>query len=178
VSGGRAVFLDRDGVLNEIVERDGRPGSPRRLDELRLVDDVGTAARLHEAGLLVFMITNQPDLARGHVTPQLLERMIEAVRARVPIDDYRVCPHEDADRCSCRKPLPGMILDLAQQWQVEPRQSFMVGDMWRDVEAARAAGCTSILLERDYNSDARPDLRATTLTEAVDMILERCGQQA
>jgi D-glycero-D-manno-heptose 1,7-bisphosphate phosphatase len=167
-----AVFLDRDGVLNEIVERDGRPGSPRSLDELRLVEDVDVVTRLKEAGLAVFIITNQPDVARGHTTAALLDAMVAAIRARVPVDDHRACVHEDAHDCPCRKPRPGMILDLAAAWDVDLGRSFVVGDMWRDVEAARAAGCTSILLERAYNRVARPDHGVATLTQAVQLILD------
>src|SRR5690606_18918108 len=109
-----AVFLDRDGVLNEIVERDGQPGSPRSLDELRLVHDIDAITRLHDAGLRTFVITNQPDIARGHVPAAVVDQMLDAIRSRVPIDDARVCRHEDADGCVCRKPKPGMILDLAR----------------------------------------------------------------
>jgi D-glycero-D-manno-heptose 1,7-bisphosphate phosphatase len=171
----QAVFLDRDGVLNEIVERDGKPASPRSLDEFRLVPDVDVVARLRDAGMLVFVITNQPDVARGHTTEELLSRMLAVIRGRVEIDDHRVCLHEDGDGCACRKPKPGMILDLAAAWKVDLARSFVVGDMWRDVDAARAAGCRSVLLARDYNRAARADHTAATLTQAVDIILGGAG---
>lgn len=166
-----AVFLDRDGVLNEIVPRDGRPGSPRSMQQLQLVRDLDAVHRLGAAGLRVFIITNQPDVARGHITAGELERMIAEIRSHVPIDDYRACLHEDADGCTCRKPKPGMIHDLAREWQVDLNRSWVIGDMWRDVEAARAAGCRSILLRRDYNGEAQPDIVAESLGEAVDLVL-------
>jgi D-glycero-D-manno-heptose 1,7-bisphosphate phosphatase len=174
----KAVFLDRDGVLNQIVERDGRPGSPRTLAELRLVDDLHSVGRLKDAGFLVFMITNQPDVARGHVTMDLLEAMLTEIRRRAPIDDYRICPHEDVDSCVCRKPRPGMILDLAQHWHVDLFRSYVIGDMWRDVEAARSAGCMPVLIRRSYNDGVEASAEAQSLAEAVEMVLTNVGAEA
>lgn len=166
-----AVFLDRDGVLNHIVERAGQPASPRTLEELRLVADLDAVNRLAEAGRLVFITTNQPDIARGHASTDLMDRILDRIRSRVHIDDARICAHEDADACACRKPKPGMLLDLARHWHVDLARSWMIGDMWRDVEAARAAGCRSVLIRRDYNRGAAADLEAATLTEAVAWVL-------
>jgi D-glycero-D-manno-heptose 1,7-bisphosphate phosphatase len=170
-----AVFLDRDGVLNHVVVRDGLPGSPRTIDELRLVEDLDAVNRLAEAGRLVFITTNQPDLARGHVSTDLMEQMLDRIRTRVHIDDTRVCAHEDADACACRKPRPGMLLDLARHWHVDLARSWMIGDMWRDVDAARAAGCRSVLIRRDYNRGTAADVEATSLSEAIAEVLENGG---
>lgn len=170
-----AVFLDRDGVLNEIVPRDGQPASPRALADLALVPDLDAVSRLSDAGFLLFIVTNQPDIARGHITADLMERIIAAIRARVDIDDVRVCPHEDADECECRKPRPGMLLDLARHWHLDLRRSWMIGDMWRDMDAGRAAGCRTVLIRRDYNRDAAGDYEVDTLAEAVERVLEHAG---
>lgn len=170
-----AVFLDRDGVLNDIVVRDGRPGSPRSLEEFAPAPDLSDASRLGAAGLLVFVISNQPDVARGLVAPSLMITMLERIRTVVPVDDFRICMHDDADGCDCRKPKPGMILDLAQFWRVELRRSFVIGDTWRDMDAARAAGCRSILLRRPYNAGVAADAYAETLNAAVDLVLEQYG---
>jgi D-glycero-D-manno-heptose 1,7-bisphosphate phosphatase len=177
MSGRPAVFLDRDGVINEIVERDGRPGSPRALTELRLVDDLQCVQRLRDAGFPVFVITNQPDVARGHVTLDLLDAMLAEISRTVSIDDYRVCPHDEADACACRKPRPGMILDLARHWHVDLIRSFVIGDMWRDVEAARSAGCTPVLISRPYNEGVEVPLKAQSLAAAIDMILSSVGAE-
>jgi D-glycero-D-manno-heptose 1,7-bisphosphate phosphatase len=177
MSGRRAVFLDRDGVLNEVVERDGRPGSPRVLTEFRLVDDLQCVQRLKDAGFLLFVITNQPDVTRGHVTLDLLDAMLTEISRRVSIDDYRTCPHDDADACACRKPRPGMILDLARHWHVDLVHSFVIGDMWRDVEAARSAGCTPVLISRPYNEGVEVTLKAQSLAAAVDIILTSVGAE-
>lgn len=170
-----AVFLDRDGVLNEIVMRDGQPASPRTLEQLRLAPDIAAVDRLAEAGYLLFIATNQPDVARGLIDTGTLDRMFAAIRGRVRIDDVRVCVHEDADGCECRKPKPGMLLDLARHWHVDLARSCMVGDMWRDVAAARAAGCRSVLIRREYNRDAAPDVAVDTLADAVAWVLGETG---
>lgn len=167
----RAVFLDRDGVLNEVVERDGKPASPRSLDQFRVVPDLAAVNRLREAGLYAFIITNQPDVSRGHTPVSLLEAMFAQIRAHAHIDDVRACVHDDHHDCACRKPKPGMILDLAAQWNVDVAASYVIGDMWRDMDAARAAGCAGILLRREYNRTARADHTAASLTDAVSLIL-------
>lgn len=170
--GRRAVFLDRDGVLNEVVERDGQPASPREASEFRLVGDARTAvARLHAAGLPVYVVTNQPDLARGLLPERELEAMLETLRGDVGVDDVRVCPHDDGDGCVCRKPLPGLLQGLATTHGVQLEDSYMVGDTWRDMEAGRAAGCRTVLLRTWYNDDANGDAVVSTLSEAVDWIL-------
>jgi D-glycero-D-manno-heptose 1,7-bisphosphate phosphatase len=171
-----AVFLDRDGVLNDVVMRDGEPGSPRSLEEFRTAADLPAIVRLGAAGLLVFIITNQPDVGRGFVTDSVQMAMLDRIRTLAPVDDFRICRHDDAHHCDCRKPKPGMIHDLAHFWRVDLSRSFVVGDTWRDVGAARAAGCRSILIQRPYNAGAVADAYADTLDAAVDLVLEQHGR--
>ncbi|MEX1183121.1 MAG: HAD family hydrolase [Gemmatimonadota bacterium] len=167
-----AVFLDRDGVLNEVVTRDGNPESPRRIDEFKLAADaVAAVSRLKEAGLPVLVVTNQPDITRGLLPPAELDGMFAQLSERVGIDDAAFCPHEDGEGCECRKPLPGMLRELAQRWDVDLARSFMVGDTWRDMIAGRAAGCRTVLLRTSYNVGTAGDAEAATLSEAVDWIL-------
>jgi D-glycero-D-manno-heptose 1,7-bisphosphate phosphatase len=170
---GAAVFLDRDGVLNDIVERDGRVESPRLLSELRITAGAAAAvSRLREAGLRIFVVTNQPDLSRGLLPAAELAAMMDVLRTNVGFDDVAVCPHEDRDGCDCRKPRPGMLLRLASQWHVDRSRSWMVGDTWRDVEAGRAAGCRTVLLRTWYNTDVHGDAVVDSLGDAVEWILQ------
>jgi D-sedoheptulose 7-phosphate isomerase len=169
-----AVFFDRDGVLNEVHVEDGRPLSPRSPDELRIESDApAAAARLRGAGLLLFAVTNQPDIARGHLDPSDLDAMMSSIAHAVRLDDYQVCPHDDGDGCGCRKPRPGMLTTLARQWDVDLGRSFLIGDTVRDVDAGRSAGCTTILVRRPYNVETSADIVVDTLAEAADAILER-----
>ncbi|MEX0892397.1 MAG: HAD family hydrolase [Gemmatimonadota bacterium] len=169
----RAVFLDRDGVLNHVVMRAGRPASPRSVEELQLVPGAAAAvARLREAGFRTLVVTNQPDVARGLLPPAVLAEMMERVGRATGVDDVAWCPHDDRDGCGCRKPLPGMIHTLAERWRVDPRRSFLVGDGWKDMAAGRAAGCTTVLLSRPYNAGTRSTLASADLDGAVSAILE------
>jgi D-sedoheptulose 7-phosphate isomerase len=168
----RAVFLDRDGVLNRVVPRDGRAGSPRAVAELELLPGVGEAVgRLRAAGFLTLVVTNQPDLARGLLRPDVHEAIMEHVRAAARPDDMVACPHDDADRCACRKPRPGMLTGLAARWGVSLDASYMVGDGAKDMEAGRAAGCRTILVRSEYNDDVVAGAVVADLAAAVDLIL-------
>jgi D-glycero-D-manno-heptose 1,7-bisphosphate phosphatase len=173
MSGRAAVFLDRDGVLNEIVERNGRVESPRSMDEFRLVRDAGdSVARLRQAGLATLVVTNQPDVARGLLPASVLNDMVTELRHGVGVDDVIVCPHDDADNCSCRKPQPGMLHELAARWDVDLQRSYMIGDTWRDMLAGRSAGCTTVLLRTAYNDDASGDVEVPSLGHATTWILD------
>lgn len=170
----RAVFLDRDGVLNELVMREGKAVSPRNLAEFKLVPGARTSvARLQDAGYRVFVVTNQPDIARGHMERATLDGMLDVVRAEVKPDEVAVCAHDDADGCSCRKPKPGMLYELSERWGVDLGRSVMVGDTWRDMQAGRAANCFTVLV--GPGSDESADYHAATLDLAVDLILARVG---
>jgi D-glycero-D-manno-heptose 1,7-bisphosphate phosphatase len=172
----RAVFLDRDGVLNRVVPRDGRPGSPRALDELEFLPGVAeAAARLRAAGLLTFVVTNQPDLARGLLLRVVHDTIMARVQATVLPDDAAVCPHDDHDDCQCRKPRPGMLTGLAARWDVKLTESYMVGDSWKDVAAGRAAGCRTVLVRTAYNIGVEADMVVADMAEAANLILETAG---
>jgi D-glycero-D-manno-heptose 1,7-bisphosphate phosphatase len=178
-AGRRAIFLDRDGVLNRAKVVDGKPLPPSSVDELELLPGVEQACRqLHEAGLLLIVVSNQPDIARGTQTMATVEALNRELSSRLPLDEIRVCPHNDADRCLCRKPAPGLLLDAAQDWGIELENSVMVGDRWRDVEAGRRAGCKTVFIDSGYSErpPEAPDLTARGLGEAVPWILERSAE--
>jgi D-glycero-D-manno-heptose 1,7-bisphosphate phosphatase len=172
----RAVFLDRDGVLSANVERDGRPVAPRSLDDFRILPGVEDATkRLKELGFVLVVATNQPDIRTGHLAKATLEAMHSELRRRLPLDDIKVCAHVDADACHCRKPRPGMILDAARERGIDLKQSIMVGDRWRDIEAGQAAGCLTILVDCGDTQEkpSTPDRKVRSLAEAVAYIVER-----
>lgn len=146
-----AVFLDRDGVLNEVTVRDGTPLPPPDAAGLRLLPGVTEACqRLHELGYLLIVITNQPDLARGTQSREEVDRMHAVLHEQLPLDEIVVCPHDDVDDCRCRKPRPGMILDAAGRLGLDLPNSFCVGDRWRDIEAAKRGGVPAIYVQRHY----------------------------
>ena len=171
----RAVFLDRDGVLNEAVVRERRPYPPDRREEIvRLPGVAGACARLADAGWLLIVVTNQPDIARGRATPEEVDAMNHVVTQGLPISEVVVCPHDDADGCACRKPQPGMLLDAAERWRVDLSASAMVGDRWRDVEAGRAAGVRTFFVDAHYEEALphEPDHVVTDLAHAAALLLD------
>jgi D-glycero-D-manno-heptose 1,7-bisphosphate phosphatase len=170
----RAVFLDRDGVLNAAVLRDGIPRPPGDVDEVNVLPGVdGACNRLRTAGFELVVVTNQPDVARGTQTMEAVRRINDALLMTLPLDEVIVCPHDDADGCACRKPKPGMLVDAAQRRGIDLSASFMVGDRWRDVEAGVRAGCRTVFVDRGYDErSVQPDATVSDLGEAAVWILE------
>lgn len=173
------MFLDRDGVLNELADRDGRPVSPRRVEDFRLFDDArGAVAALRQLKLLLFVVTNQPDIARGKMTRVELDQMMGLVQTELQLDDIRICAHDEIDHCDCRKPQPGMLLDLGRRWNIDLHASFVIGDSWRDVEAGRRAGCVTIFLDRRGRETSKADVNVNSLRDAAAYIVSQvAGRQ-
>ena len=173
----RAVFLDRDGVLvREIVDGEGVARAPLKIEDFHILPEAASQVeRLHAAGLRCVVFTNQPEVARGLLSMDTLEIMHRQIREVTGVDEVMMCPHDEADGCTCRKPQPGMIVDAAQRAKIQLDRSFVVGDRWRDVDAGRAVGCYSILIERSYSNCSQADARVQDLTTAVDRILDQLG---
>jgi len=170
----RAVFLDRDGVLNRALIRDGRPYSPRTLDELELLPGVaGACAALRASGYLLVLVTNQPEVARGRQTLETVEAMNRQLTDQLHLDGVEVCPHDDPDHCDCRKPQPGLLLRAANRLGIALENSFVVGDRWRDVEAGRSAGCRTVFIDCGYDEPRpqAPDHVSSSLHTAAEWIL-------
>jgi D-glycero-D-manno-heptose 1,7-bisphosphate phosphatase len=172
----RAVFLDRDGVINRAVVRDGTPCPPSSIEDLEVLPGVREALiRLHTAGFRLVVVTNQPDLARGTQRRTVVDAMHDRLASTLPIDEFRVCDHDDRDACVCRKPKAGLLKAAARDAGLSLRASFMVGDRWRDVEAGRRAGCTTIFIDWGYEErrPEQPDVIVQSLPDAVNWILSR-----
>lgn len=169
-----AVFLDRDGVINKAVVRDGKPYPPANVSELEILPGVEDAlVKLSQAGYLLIVVTNQPDVARGTTTKETVEEINDFLASRLPLDDFRTCYHDGVDRCGCRKPQPGALLSAARMHGVELEKSFMVGDRWRDVEAGQRAGCRTCFIDYGYaeKQPEKVDFRVGSLLEAAQIIL-------
>jgi D-sedoheptulose 7-phosphate isomerase len=178
----RAVFLDRDGVINRAIVRNGTPHPPATLEELEIFPDVPEA--LHELkahGFELLVITNQPDVARGTQTRDAVEGIHQKLASTLPLDDILVCYHTDQDNCSCRKPKPGMLLEAARKHDIDLSVSFLIGDRWRDIEAGKNAGCKTILIDGGYHekqSRQAPDARVGSLREAASWIIHSASKGA
>ena len=171
----RAVFLDRDGVLNKAIVVNRKPFPPSHLGDFELLPGVDSAiSDLKQAGFLLIVTTNQPDVARGTQSRAVVDQMHERLRVELPVDEILVCWHDDAAVCECRKPQPGLILKAARDHSIDLPSSFMVGDRWRDVDAGHAAGCSTLFVDYGYaeqNPSAEPAARIASLREAANWIL-------
>ncbi len=172
----RAVFLDRDGVLNRSLVRDGKPYPPSTLAEFEIYPEVPQACQqLKIAGFLLVVVTNQPDVGRGTLAPEKVEAIHSKMMAELPIDQVEVCYDAGGGAASeFRKPAPGMILKAARELSIDLAKSYMVGDRWRDIDCGHNAGCTTIFIDRGYSEELRqkPHFRAGNLAEAAAIILE------
>jgi D-glycero-D-manno-heptose 1,7-bisphosphate phosphatase len=166
--------VDRDGVINRAVVKDGRPYPPQSLLEVEILPGVAAAIRsLKTAGFLVVAVSNQPDVARGTQSRETVESINRHLGSMLGIDQFQICYHDDADGCQCRKPKPGLLLDAAAQLGIDLRSSVLVGDRWQDTSAGRAAGCKTIWIDYGYK-ERRPndfDFRAASLLDASRWIL-------
>jgi D-glycero-D-manno-heptose 1,7-bisphosphate phosphatase len=172
----RAIFLDRDGVLNANLVRDGKSFAPRSLADFRILPGVEEAVHCAKsAGFLTIVVTNQPDVANGLTSRSTVDAMHDELRRVLWLDDIKACLHVDADQCACRKPKAGMIFEAAAERAIDLRTSYMIGDRWRDVLAGQVAGCFTIFVDYGLAQErpAHPDKVVASLAEAVDFILAR-----
>jgi D-glycero-D-manno-heptose 1,7-bisphosphate phosphatase len=171
----KAIFLDRDGVLNQAIIKAGKPYPPATLADLCIPDGVQNALlRLKSAGFLLIGATNQPDVTRGTTARATVEAINAKLIATLMLDEIRVCYHDDADQCACRKPLPGLLTQAAQEHNIDLSQSIMIGDRWKDIEAGKNAGCKTIWLRANYQEKEPPrppDFIAASLNEAAHWII-------
>ncbi len=170
----RAVFLDRDGVLNQTFVRDGVSYPPDNLAELVILPGVAEGVALLAAqGLKLVVVTNQPDVARGTQTQAVVAAINARLCAELPLNAVYVCYHDTSDQCTCRKPQPGMLLQAANEHSLDLQHSFLVGDRWSDIEAGRAAGCVTFLIDVPYNQRERcqPDYIVADLYAAAQLLI-------
>lgn len=168
----KAVFLDRDGVINQTIFKMGKPRAPYTLEEFAFCPGVPEAISfLKEQGFILVVVTNQPDVSRGWVTREAVDLVNDYVSQVLSLPDIRSCFHTESDKCECRKPRPGMLMDAASDYGIDLKESFMVGDRISDIEAGRNAGCKTILISEHDTDGASPDHMAPSLLMASSWIV-------
>jgi D-glycero-D-manno-heptose 1,7-bisphosphate phosphatase len=174
-AGKPAVFLDRDGVIVIPEFRDGRSFAPTRVEQLCIYPTAAeNLKRLKVAGYVLVVVTNQPDVGNGKVPIAVVEEMHRQLLRKLPLDLIKVCTHTQRAGCECRKPKPGMLLAAAAELNIDLSHSFMVGDRASDVEAGRAAGCTTVFIDLGYTSEIKPTMAhfaVRSLGDAVEVVL-------
>jgi len=167
----KAIFLDRDGVINKTVLKDSTFGSPRSIEEFKIVDGIEEALYdFWRLGFLNIVVTNQPDVARGFISEELLVHIHLLLKEKLPIDDIFACIHNDKDNCDCRKPKSGMLLEASLKWNIDLKESIMVGDSRKDISAGQNVGCTTILVDYLYNRDVECDFRVFDTSELIYIV--------
>lgn len=168
----KAVFIERDGILNEVKAGPKHQIAPLTLEEFKVNKKAEPALRkLKTAGFVLIVTTSQPGLSRGYQSRRELDRMHEIIKKSFPLDDLMVCPHDESDHCPCRKPRPGLLIEAAFKWHLNLDHSFVVSDKWQDAEAARTAGCTSLLLQSPWVGNVHHDFVLPDLEAIVEKIL-------
>jgi D-glycero-D-manno-heptose 1,7-bisphosphate phosphatase len=162
----RAVFFDRDGVINELVFRDGDYYSPRDMDNFQLYNDAEKVIHhIKTKGYLVLIVSNQPDIARGLLKKSVLNEMTQKIYDKLNVDDIFYCMHDDPDVDGCRKPATGLIIKAQKKWDLDLSQSMMIGDSEKDYGAAKNAGIKFILMSRSHNKHMKISNRISTLAD-------------
>jgi D-glycero-D-manno-heptose 1,7-bisphosphate phosphatase len=168
----RAVFFDRDGVLNELISRNGSFYSPQTFKDFHIVGEAKDVVnRVRNMGFLAIVISNQPDISRGKLKQSELDKMTTLLTDKLNIDDIFYCTHDDNNDIGCRKPAPGLFFIAQKKYNINFNESFMIGDTWKDVKAAKNAGiATTILLDTKYNKDLKEVIRVKKILDVIPII--------
>ena len=154
----KALFIDRDGILNELVHYPEGPCAPRNWEDVKYYPEIEKFKEVKKWGYLTILITNQPDIERGWLTRQFVDEVLDEYRTRLELDAVYMCPYLDPKH-PMKKPNPGMILQAAKDHEIDLSQSFFVGDTDKDAGAAKGAGVSMILWGREYNTQVEADHR-------------------
>ena len=171
---GKAIFLDRDGVLNKPIIKNRKPYPPSKIEELEILPGVYEGIQLlRHSGFKLIVITNQPDVSRGSATIEIVDEINNFIIKQLKVDEIMCCFHDDNENCECRKPKPGMILEAVKKWDIDLSVSYLIGDRWRDIQTAKNIGLTSILIKYDYDEKKiNADFECNNLEEAANYILK------
>ena len=166
----KAVFLDRDGVINKPIIKKGISYGPTKLKDFKLFPKVKNAViNLKKKGYKVFLLTNQPDVSRGKIKKEVVVKMHNYLLEKIKLDDIFVCYHDDRHNCKCRKPKPGLLIYANKKWNLNLKKSYVVGDRWKDIKAGKHVGCKTIFIDLKYKErkPRNPDFISDSLFNAV-----------
>ena len=173
----RAILLDRDGILNKAIVLNGKPYPPAFISEIEMTIGItDVLIQLKNLDFLLIVVTNQPDVAKGTTSLEKVYAINNYLSSKLPLDDIFVCFHDDKDGCSCRKPKPGLILEAAAKYNLNVSNSYLIGDRWKDIEAGRKAGCTTLWVDYGYEElfkSKPPDYTFKSPGEALQWIIKK-----
>jgi D-glycero-D-manno-heptose 1,7-bisphosphate phosphatase len=169
------IFLDRDGIINDVILRNAKVESPRRFSEFNIRHEFADFYnKIADGNYNLFVISNQPEIARRNMDIKELERMTDQLNASFGFKEISYCTHDDSDNCDCRKPKPGMITSLLNKHNLEKEDSIIIGDSSKDINAGKNAGIKTVILQTDYNreSNIEADFTVNSLSEILLIIKE------
>jgi len=169
------IFLDRDGVVNEVVIREAKVESPRKFIEFKIRQEFKDFyEEIIESDFNLFIISNQPEIARNRMEIKDLDLMTAQLKSEFNFLEISYCLHDDSDNCNCRKPKPGMIINILERYDLLKNESIIIGDSIKDINAGKNAGLITVLLQTDYNKDIdiQADYRINKLTEIFNIMQE------
>ena len=168
----KAIFLDRDGVLNKPKIINGRPFAPTKFEDFKVYAEAAEVLNNFKKNFYkIIVVTNQKDVGKGIINMDVLDRMHKSLLELLPIDEIKVCIC--VDECECYKPNPGMLLEAKNKWNLHLKECYIIGDSWRDIGAGYNAGCKTILIDRKYQMPMpyKPDIIVNSLKEAEKKVL-------
>jgi D-glycero-D-manno-heptose 1,7-bisphosphate phosphatase len=169
----KAIFFDRDGVLNKLIYRDGGFYSPQKFSQFKIEKEAMKVTKTTKSlGFLNLVVSNQPDISRQKMNEADLGRMTNLLKKELTIDDVFYCKHDDIDNCKCRKPSSGLIIEASKKWNIDLKNSFLIGDNWKDIEAGKDINLKSFLLDKDYNEGFEFEDRLKNLSDLINLIRE------
>jgi D-glycero-D-manno-heptose 1,7-bisphosphate phosphatase len=170
----KAVFLDRDGVINKVILKDGIPFAPTNIEDVEILDGVISALDdLRNAQYKIIVVTNQPDVSRRKIDAKKIHEINNYIAKLTQLTNFYVCTHDDNDFCTCRKPKPGLIKSAAKDLDINLGESVLVGDRWKDISAGQEAGCKCFFINNNYR-EVKPKLpyfEVKSLAEAAKIII-------
>ena len=168
-----AIFLDREGTLNKAYIKNGLPISHPSFNKFKILPGVkNSIIKLKKLGFLCLLITNQPDVSRKKIKKNVVKKMNNFIKKKIKLDDVFVCYHDDKHNCNCRKPKPGLLLDGSRKWNINLKESYMIGDRWKDISAGVSAGCKTIFINNKYKelTPQNPNYVTDSLIKAAQFI--------
>jgi D-glycero-D-manno-heptose 1,7-bisphosphate phosphatase len=170
-----AIFLDRDGVLNEAKLVRGVPVPPAHIENVNILEGVKESIELLTgSGYTPVVISNQPDIARGKTTFDEVLEINNYISIKTGIKHFYFCPHDDVNQCECRKPKPGLILNAANELDLDLTASYLVGDRWRDIQAGQSLNLGCFFIDYSYpeKRPQSPYTKVRSLREAVEILMK------
>jgi D-glycero-D-manno-heptose 1,7-bisphosphate phosphatase len=168
----RAIFLDRDGILNKAIVINKKPKSPKNLSELVLNKSLKKFLLDAKKSYYLICVTNQPEVGRKKFSKTEIKKINNFIKVFFNLDDIFTCYHEKDNICNCRKPKIGLLLKSKKKYNINLKKSIVIGDRWKDIAMGKKAGCKTIFVDYNYNENLkdRPDVTVNNIKKLINHV--------